>query len=74
MEFTTPDAPNNWIVYDRIDFNSISSVMIIPLQQPNYLLWRKIRFSNFSCPASYTNISPETSCFHLGICSLYLGL
>jgi hypothetical protein len=39
MGITTFDAPNNWIVYDHIDFNSISSVVIVPLQQPNYLLF-----------------------------------
>jgi len=44
MGFTTPEDPNNWIVYAHIDFNSISSVLIIPLQQPNYLLWRKMIF------------------------------
>ena len=38
MGFTTPEAPSNWIVYELIDFNSISSVVIIPLQWPNYLL------------------------------------
>jgi hypothetical protein len=38
MGFTSPEAPNNQILYDRTDFNSISSVVTIPLQQPDYLL------------------------------------
>ena len=50
MGFISHEAPNNWIVYDRININNISPVLSIPLQQPNHLLWRKISLLNCSYP------------------------
>jgi hypothetical protein len=49
-------------------------VVTIPLQQPDYLLWRKIWLSNCSYPASYINVRPKTSCFDLRFGALLLRL